>query len=80
MTIHKSKGIEADCVLVLASSESQLFKWLEMNGEDMKSETDEDYRLGYVALTRARKVLILCCLKEIDIVKIDPEIFSIIHS
>ena len=80
MTIHKSKGIEADCVLVLASSESQLFKWLEMNGEDMKSETDEDYRLGYVAFTRARKVLILCCLKEIDIAKIDPEIFSIIHS
>ena len=80
MTIHKSKGIEADCVLVLASSESQLFKWLEMNGEDMKSETDEDYRLGYVAFTRARKVLILCCLKEIDIAKIDPEIFLIIHS
>jgi DNA helicase-2/ATP-dependent DNA helicase PcrA len=51
-----------------------------MNGEDMKSETDEDYRLGYVAFTRARKVLILCCLKEIDIAKIDPEIFSIIHS
>ncbi len=50
MTIHKSKGIEADCVLVLASSESQLFKWLEMNGEDMKSETDEDYRLGYFLL------------------------------
>ena len=40
MTIHKSKGIEADCVLVLASSESQLFKWLEI----------EDYRLGYFLL------------------------------
>ena len=51
MTIHDAKGQEAECVLVLAETEKQLSKWLGRN------EDSEEERVGYVAFTRARKIL-----------------------
>ena len=78
MTIHKSKGLEADCVLVIAETQNEFFKWLNMTPQNMKSLTDEDYRLGYVAFTRAKKVLVLSCLQGIDIDRLDKNVFSII--
>ncbi|MFE4430436.1 ATP-binding domain-containing protein [Peribacillus butanolivorans] len=50
-SIHSAKGQEAECVLVMAESESQLMEWL---GENEKSE---EARVGYVAFSRARKLL-----------------------
>lgn len=44
----------------------------------MKSLSDEDFRLGYVAFTRAKKVLILSCLQEIDIDALDKAVFDIV--
>lgn len=78
LTIHKSKGLEADCVLVIAETQNELFKWLNMTPQKMKSLTDEDYRLGYVAFTRAKKVLIISCLQDIDTDCLDKNIFCII--
>jgi DNA helicase II / ATP-dependent DNA helicase PcrA len=49
--IHSAKGLESECVLVMAESESQLIDWL---GENEKSE---EARVGYVAFSRARKLL-----------------------
>lgn len=50
-SIHGSKGQEAECVLVMAESESQLTEWLAEN------ESSEEARVGYVAFSRARKLL-----------------------
>lgn len=69
-TIHKAKGLEADAVLVVARTEKEMLKWLNMTRTDMKSDTDEMYRLGYVAFTRPRKVLLLACMEKMDFSKI----------
>lgn len=50
-SIHAAKGQEAECVLIMAESESQLLEWL---GDNEKSE---EARVGYVAFSRARKLL-----------------------
>lgn len=78
MTIHKSKGLEADCVLVIAETQNEFDKWINMTPQKMKSLSDEDFRLGYVAFTRAKKVLILSCLQEIDIDALDKAVFDIV--
>ena len=78
MTIHKAKGLEADCVLVIAENEKQLFKWLNMTKTDMRNESDEDYRLGYVAFSRARKVLAVAVLEEIDTSAFNTKIWDIV--
>ncbi|GLI82974.1 hypothetical protein ANABIO32_06620 [Rossellomorea marisflavi] len=51
ISIHNAKGQEAECVLVLAESKSQLDEWLALNIET------EEARVGYVAFSRARKLL-----------------------
>ena len=67
MTIHKAKGLEADAGLVLAETSKQFLKWINMTHTNMKSDTDEDYRLGYVAFTRAKKFLMLACKEPVDV-------------
>jgi DNA helicase-2/ATP-dependent DNA helicase PcrA len=74
MTIHKAKGLEADGVLVVAKTEAEMLKWLNMTKTNMKSDTDELYRLGYVAFTRPRKMLLLACKESIDLNKIKPSV------
>ena len=66
LTIHKSKGLEAESVLVIAEKKSKLFKWLNSTKEEMESLKSDDHRLGYVAFTRAKKLLVLCCLEKLD--------------
>ncbi|NLR46307.1 UvrD-helicase domain-containing protein [Priestia megaterium] len=53
MSIHSAKGQEAECVLIMAESESQLMEWFEDN------LNSEEARVGYVAFSRARKLLCL---------------------
>ncbi len=64
-TIHSAKGLEATSVLVCAETSNQLEKWLEDNGEKLRT-LDDDYRLGYVAFSRARKFLCIACLSTIS--------------
>jgi DNA helicase-2/ATP-dependent DNA helicase PcrA len=55
MTIHASKGLEFDQVFV-TGMEQDLFPLKHMNEDEMsRSEEEEERRLFYVALTRARK-------------------------
>ncbi len=61
--IHSSKGLEATSVLVCAQTENELLKWLD--SEKANTEKDDDYRLGYVAFSRARDILCVACLKPI---------------
>ena len=61
MTVHSSKGLEFDCVFV-AGMEESLFPHMNSMG-DAKS-VEEERRLAYVAITRARKCLYLTCASQ----------------
>ncbi|WP_233457709.1 3'-5' exonuclease [Bacillus tropicus] len=50
-SIHSAKGLEVECVMVLAETEAQLQEWI---GDNTGSE---EARVGYVAFSRARKLL-----------------------
>ena len=56
MTVHSSKGLEFDCVFV-AGMEETLFP--HMNSVGDAAGIEEERRLAYVAITRARKKLFL---------------------
>ncbi|MDO8728863.1 MAG: UvrD-helicase domain-containing protein [bacterium] len=59
MTVHASKGLEFNIVFV-AGLEEGLFPYQKLNGENIDSEEgEEERRLFYVALTRARKKIFL---------------------
>ena len=51
-------------------------KWLNMKRDDLKNEKDEEYRLGYVAFSRAKRVLALACLEKIDFTELRKDIFE----
>ena len=65
LTIHKSKGLEAESVLVLFDSNNHIKKSF-TNKELMESTTDDDLRLIYVAMTRAQKLLVIACKEKIS--------------
>ena len=58
MTVHSSKGLEFDCVFV-AGMEETLFP--HSNSAHDEAGLEEERRLAYVAITRARKKLYLTC-------------------
>ncbi len=59
MTVHAAKGLEFDYVFI-AGMEQDLFPFKHMDDGDIsKSEEEEERRLFYVALTRARKKVYL---------------------
>ncbi|MDX2052869.1 MAG: UvrD-helicase domain-containing protein [Polyangiaceae bacterium] len=57
MTVHSAKGLEFDTVFV-TGLEEEVFPYRGVDGENSE-ELDEERRLAYVALTRARRNLIL---------------------
>lgn len=61
MTVHSSKGLEFDCVFV-AGMEETLFP--HMNSINDAAGIEEERRLAYVAITRARKRLYLTCASQ----------------
>ena len=61
MTVHSSKGLEFDCVFV-AGMEETLFP--HMNSVGDAASVEEERRLAYVAITRARKRLFLTCASQ----------------
>ncbi len=58
MTVHSSKGLEFDCVFV-AGMEETIFP--HSNAFRAINSVEEERRLAYVAITRARKYLYLTC-------------------
>lgn len=68
--IHTIKGLEADAVLTIAKNEKELLLWIEKERqirETHRGKEETDYpRLGYVAFSRAKKLLCIACLEQIS--------------
>ncbi|MES2471019.1 MAG: UvrD-helicase domain-containing protein [Patescibacteria group bacterium] len=60
MTVHASKGLEFDNVCIVGMEED-LFPYSRMDEKRDQNGDEEERRLFYVALTRARKRLYLTC-------------------
>jgi len=58
MTVHASKGLEYDYIFIVGMEES-LFPYERMNETSEDRDDEEERRLFYVALTRAKKKLFL---------------------
>ncbi len=58
MTVHAAKGLEFDYVFITGLEEN-LFPHQRMGDNNKNTDTEEERRLFYVALTRARKKLFL---------------------
>lgn len=61
-TIHSAKGLEWPVVYVFSVVESQLPHWRSTSSED---EIEEERRLWYVAVTRARDYCMLCVPEKV---------------
>lgn len=76
LTIHKSKGLEFEVVFVIGFNEGILPGYYKI-GEDL----EEERRLGYVAITRAKQQLYLYCsivhFINGNIIKLKPSSFLI---
>jgi DNA helicase-2/ATP-dependent DNA helicase PcrA len=53
-------------VLVLATTPSELSKWLTVDPVARAADQQDTCRVGYVAFTGAREMLCLACLKPLD--------------
>jgi superfamily I DNA/RNA helicase len=51
-TLHGSKGLEADCVAILAD-------WGRVPGDAVRRHVPEEDRLAFVAVTRAREEVVI---------------------
>ena len=65
-SIRKAKGLQADAVLVVAKSISELKKWLQTDRACRLTDKQDKCRLGYVAFTRPREMLCIASLKHPD--------------
>ena len=65
-SIRKAKGLEADAVLIVAKNATELKKWLITERAARVADKQDKCRLGYVAFTRPRELLVIACLKAID--------------
>ncbi|PHC68926.1 UvrD-helicase domain-containing protein [Bacillus toyonensis] len=66
LTIHKSKGLQADGTLVVAKNEKELLMWLENDKEKRLNDQQDKCRLGYVAFSRPKEFLCIACLTPIS--------------
>jgi DNA helicase-2/ATP-dependent DNA helicase PcrA len=68
-TIHTIKGLESEAVLAIAKTEDELLLWIETDHtiRDMKrtNETTDYPRLGYVAFSRAERLLCISCFETV---------------
>jgi ATP-dependent exoDNAse (exonuclease V) beta subunit len=65
MTIHASKGTEYDAVFVVGNEEGTLPSWLSIQEGEDSVALQEERRLCYVAMTRAKTRLVMTWRKEV---------------
>jgi len=64
MTVHASKGLEFDAVFITGLEQGLFPSLRESDTPGHERDSEEERRLFYVALTRARKRLFLSCARE----------------
>ena len=72
-TIHKSKGLEYDNVFVIDLVRNEFP--MVVDQDDKENELEEERRIFYVAMTRARENLHLISLKKRFGIKVKPSPF-----
>ena len=72
-TIHKSKGLEYEHVFIIDLIDSEFPMIVDVKDRDMRLE--EERRMFYVAMTRAKSKLYLLSLKYRNGIKVEPSIF-----
>lgn len=72
-SIHKSKGLEYDTVFIINLNENE-FPMIG-DGDDYNKNLEEERRVMYVAMTRAKKDLFLLYIKKRSGIKLNPSIF-----
>jgi DNA helicase II / ATP-dependent DNA helicase PcrA len=60
-SIRKAKGLEADAVLAIAQTESELKSWLATDREQRYQDTNNTCRLGFVRFSWAKQMLCIAC-------------------
>ena len=63
MTLHSAKGLEFDHVAMVGMEDGLFPSYMAMTAED-DGDMEEERRLAYVGITRARKTLTLTCARE----------------
>jgi len=64
--IHTIKGLEHKAVLSIAKDEAELLRWLEIDRLKRDLDKDDVCRIGYVAFSRAERLLSISCLKKVS--------------
>ncbi|EGC82330.1 ATP-dependent helicase [Anaerococcus prevotii] len=72
-SIHKSKGLEYDKVFLINLNENE-FPMIG-DGDDYNKNLEEERRVMYVAMTRAKKELFLLSIKKRSGINLNPSIF-----
>lgn len=72
-SIHKSKGLEYDKVFIINLNENE-FPMI-CDGDDYNKKLEEERRVMYVAMTRAKKDLFLLSIKKRSGIILNPSIF-----
>lgn len=72
-SIHKSKGLEYDTVFIINLNENE-FPMIG-DGDDYNKNLEEERRVMYVAMTRAKKDLFLLTIKKRSGINLNPSIF-----
>ncbi|WP_316805349.1 UvrD-helicase domain-containing protein [Pedobacter nototheniae] len=65
--IHTIKGMEHEAVLVIARNEEELLGWIETDRIKRDEDKDDVCRLGYVAFSRAERLLCIACLENVSL-------------
>lgn len=64
MTLHSAKGLEFPCVYICGMEEGIFPSYLSINADNPEAEIEEERRLCYVGITRAKQFLSLSCAKQ----------------
>ncbi len=64
MTLHSAKGLEFPCVYMAGMEEGLFPSRMSIDADDPESEIEEERRLAYVGITRAKKKLTLLSARE----------------
>ena len=71
MTLHAAKGLEFDTVFLVGANEGQMpYKKAKTD-----RETEEERRLFYVGMTRAKEILKICYVKTKNGKEVSPSRF-----